>query len=386
MKLRTPLTLMQLPLLPSRRTDSSRRARSSRRSRYAAKTACLSGLIVLLLVHSAVGLYLAIHQRDDHVYSNRSELFEKRLREVRDAQTLNVVMLGSSRVQHGISPRLVEKQVEEALKQPCVSLSFACAGSGPIAQWLYLRRLIDEGRKVDFLIVEIFPTNMGLNDGQPVEALWLNPERIRPNEGPFLARYGLDESEVGESPFSRQAMVKSWDRWRFRILGQIDRRLVPRNVMLELETYGDSRGWWPITRTLAPPAKRPQRTASLLSTLGFLERWQPAPMVHAALCDMLRECRNRGIHVVLTFMPEASEFRSRYSPAAMEDIHRYLDSLQREWHVSVAFAQDWLPDSAFMDAHHLYEDGAAEFTARFCRERLLPYMTRSLAEGTASKK
>jgi hypothetical protein len=89
---------------------------------------------------------------------------------------------------------------------------------------------------------------------------------------------------------------------------------------------------------------------------------------------MLSECQKQGIHVLLIYMPESSELRSHHSSLAMADVRCYLDSLHRDWQVPVVFAQDWMPDSSFMDACHLYEDSAIEFTSRLCQECLLPYM------------
>jgi hypothetical protein len=323
----------------------------------------------------ALCVYLATYSSDDHVYSHRNKLFDERLRNCHSAAPLCVVSLGSSRVQEGISACTIEEQVEGGLKRPCVSMNFACSGGGIITQWLYLHRLIESGRRIDVAIVEILPTNMGVHEGRPVELLWLRPERIRPEEISLFARYGFDESSLRQSQsLNRDAMIKSWDRLRFGFLEQINSRLVPTNVLLQQEGDCDSWGGMPVNPVIFPPARRPERIDKYLRKAGTVESWAPAPTVHTALCDMLRECRNRGIRVVLTFMPEASEFRSHYSRAAMADIHQYLDSLQRDWQVPVVFAQDWMPDSVFMDEHHLYEFGAVQFTKRLCRERLLPLM------------
>jgi hypothetical protein len=39
-------------------------------------------------------------------------------------------------------------------------------------------------------------------------------------------------------------------------------------------------------------------------------------------------------------------------------------------------AREWLPDTAFVDSHHLLQAGAEQFTTRFGRECVLPLVDR----------
>jgi hypothetical protein len=98
----------------------------------------------------------------------------------------------------------------------------------------------------------------------------------------------------------------------------------------------------------------------------------------AALHELLELCRQRQIGAALVLMPEGSEFRSIYSPAAWQQIGTFLAETSHEFAVPVVNAREWVPDNNFTDSHHLLLRGATVFTERLGQEVILP-----LLEGQA---
>jgi hypothetical protein len=80
-------------------------------------------------------------------------------------------------------------------------------------------------------------------------------------------------------------------------------------------------------------------------------------------------------------MPESSDFRSWYAPAAEAQVNAYLKGLSRQYRVPVFDTRAWLPDAAFHDGHHLNTAGARTFSERFGREVLRPLLDQNPFAG-----
>jgi hypothetical protein len=106
----------------------------------------------------------------------------------------------------------------------------------------------------------------------------------------------------------------------------------------------------------------------------------------AALRELLELCRAEGISAALVLMPEGSEFRSWYPPAARAQIDHFLDELCRDCGAGVIDARLWLADEDFVDGHHPYPQGAARFSARLAREVIAPRLGRAGANPRSAGK
>jgi hypothetical protein len=73
-------------------------------------------------------------------------------------------------------------------------------------------------------------------------------------------------------------------------------------------------------------------------------------------------------------MPEGSEFRSWYPPAARGEIENYLSKLSRQYGCLYYDAAAWCADEDFWDGHHLLPGGARRFSAKFGREAMRPML------------
>jgi hypothetical protein len=74
--------------------------------------------------------------------------------------------------------------------------------------------------------------------------------------------------------------------------------------------------------------------------------------------------RAHGAVVGFTYLPESSEFRSWYPPAAERAAREHLATLSRELGVPVIDARTWMDDGVFVDGFHLSRIGASLFTRK----------------------
>ena len=282
-----------------------------------------------------------------------------------------------------ISGRVIEEKFEVSLGTPCIAHNFAIPGSGPVRQFLYLRRLVNEGCRPDFVCIEVFFFH---NEGEPNEALTelktINPLHIQPNEHDLLQRYGHDGVSLRQA--QNRTLFEGLTEWRV----PLQARLVPEqlpNGMPERYIY-KSTPWGdrPVQKSKVLSQHREERATALGSIYRTpVESWQISPYANRVYHDMLTYCRDQGIRAMLVYMPEGTYLRSRYSPMALKQIHDFLDEMHREYQVPTVCTLDWMPDDAFVEFHHLYTDEAQTFTARLCDEHLTPWVMNSLREDNA---
>jgi lysophospholipase L1-like esterase len=99
------------------------------------------------------------------------------------------------------------------------------------------------------------------------------------------------------------------------------------------------------------------------------------PQHAAAYRTVLRECRDRGVRVVLLRMPETDRFR-QFQTADSERLgDTFLNDVVTEFGVPTIDARTWAEDAHLPDGFHLTQAGAEAFT-----RRLLPEVRRWAAE------
>ncbi|HVW36360.1 MAG TPA: hypothetical protein VHB99_03610, partial [Pirellulales bacterium] len=113
-----------------------------------------------------------------------------------------------------------------------------------------------------------------------------------------------------------------------------------------------------------------------------LKNFRVTELADRAMCELLELCSRESIAAALYVMPEGSEFRSWYPPAARGEIEGYLAKLSRQYGCLYYDAAAWCADEDFWDGHHLLPDGARRFSAKFGRRALQP-MLETFAERKA---
>ena len=105
----------------------------------------------------------------------------------------------------------------------------------------------------------------------------------------------------------------------------------------------------------------------------------------AAHDEFSRIAFQHGIAVALLLTPEGETFRSWYSPAATLELEAFLNKLSADFGVPIYDAREWFDDTYFSDSHHLMPHGAREFTLRFEREILQPFIRGQVPSDNAHR-
>ena len=351
---------------PSEEPIAHRHGQRSRR----AKRAIVVGVAVYLIAQ--VTFNLAI--RNDWLPIRDPVYSEKRAFQALHPSTEKpkLLALGSSRTQLGFDvQRFIEKfQAETGIE--IAAFNFGCPAAGPMTCNLYLRRLLEQGERIDSLLLEIHPGFISAHE-PPYESQWLHGYRLRPEELTRLRSFGW---EVPTPPHH------GWKGWlvpfyayRFSILNQYWSKMLPCPFGLTVGSASDNYGF---VKAMEIPADRiPKAIAhtrgEYAATLENYTIGGPGPH---AIDDLLSLAKEKNIAVTVVLMPESSDFRSWYGDAGNHAISDYALSLQREHGIDVINARHWVPDAGFSDGHHLLPIGSACYSDRLAREwrpaQLLP--------------
>jgi hypothetical protein len=131
----------------------------------------------------------------------------------------------------------------------------------------------------------------------------------------------------------------------------------------------DPLGWLGYPRPAVTPEEHRRGVDWARGTYaGSLAQFRITETPDRALRELLGLCRQEQIGVTFLLMPEGSEFRSWYPPAARATIDAYLADLSRAYGAPIVDCRDWMQDAAFVDSHHLLPGGATAFSRRLGEE------------------
>jgi hypothetical protein len=142
----------------------------------------------------------------------------------------------------------------------------------------------------------------------------------------------------------------------------------------------DRDGWRPESLDYDPAYYEAKRKDYQAAFAFLKDATVPHPAARA-LRDTLAACREQGARPVLLVMPESSDFRLWYPPAARAAFDELLRRLSREFDCPLVNAAEWMPDQAFTDPAHLHAKGASAFTRRFGTEVLVPLLKGETPRG-----
>ncbi len=280
-----------------------------------------------------------------------------------------VVALGSSRTQMGFSPHGLG--LGDGPDSPIV-FNFAVAGGGPVHEVLNLKRLLDNGVKPDYVLIEVLPPVLAGHS--PAEKLIL-PARLGYADFARLAPYTEDSAALRREWLEDR--LAPFHTLRLYLMSHIAGSMLhwkSRQDFLWKQMKPD--GWMPYFFPEVPADKREKGIAEVHAQFAaYFPNYHIAPIPDRAYCDLLELCRTHHIRAALYVMPEAPSFRSWYPPGSKELARQYLAGLAREYGAPVFDASAWIADpTAYADAHHLLRHGAEAFSARFGQECVGPWL------------
>jgi hypothetical protein len=319
----------------------------------------------------------------DPEYGSKLQKLQQHLQVAADRP--QVILLGTSRSELDVRPDALPAGIAAGGPSPLV-FNMALRGASPLVNLCCLQRLLDQGVRPDWLLIEILPPQLQGKDLEEGGALCLK-HRLRWSDVSTLEGHS-------HAPWYRRMsvyrpLVDPWCEHARFVLGQYVPIIVDDEWLRKEGVFWrgqDDHGWVACPMTAPSPAEYRKATVRIQSNYGAPFTWNQVPAsTDRVLRTMLQRCAAARIKVALVIMPESTEFRTWYSPATRRTIDDYLASLTREYDVPLIDASTWMGDDCFADCHHLRPAGAAAFSERFGREVLQPLLAGSRANSGESR-
>lgn len=347
-----PITAEPLRSMPLRVAGKVRAQRSAAWSR---KHRAIAIWFVLAIVSWHLALGISIDQGPVSLRDPEHAALVTRLqarRAERPQQPLHL-FVGSSRVAVGFD-------AEEASKTgQALYFNFGVPGSGPFLQEAILERLFADGIIPERLYLELLHPFFNQAGVRSLDHSLLDGARLNAHEASDLLGYGTRST----GPLRRYAIGRTVPTLRhqaeFRDAIGLDVERASNKPPVEvIDAFGFRRRQFPAT-------ERPQLTALAHKQYDpFFQRFALAEGPWARMRNSVLRAKSRGTRVIVVVSPEASAFRSLYSPACREGVANLLNRVRTELEVDVIDARDWVGDEHFYDDHHLQSTGARIFTHR----------------------
>jgi len=275
-----------------------------------------------------------------------------------------VVVVGSSRAAMAVCPRAWEEVRPGGDSDPLL-FNLSRVGGGPLTNLMTLRRLYASGFCPAAVVLEYWPPLLH-QDGPFREAERLDPDELYDTDRPFVRAYLPDADRV-ERRILATRLNPVYARRAVWVRGVVPSWL-PRDRQYDAAVRPlDGWGWLPgLDAAGLGFAPRSARLAHHEGTYrSHLAALRVDPAADRAVREAVALARENGAAVAFAFLPESTEFRSWYSPAAEELGQAYLGQLCLDLGVPVMDARDWLADELLADGFHPTRAGAEAFTRRF---------------------
>jgi hypothetical protein len=344
-----------------------------RRRRVAARGQAALVWAAVAFVAGQLALAAAIEcrlpQLRDPNYGQKERRLLQRL-SASPAPPRTVLMLGSSRTMYGLRGQDVEQALAGPDGRPLV-FNLGLPGAGPLTELMVLRRLLRQGVRPDLLLVEVLAPVLAGQVHLAEVAHWEEePGRLWHGDLPLAERY-LPGVPLRAGWWAAAAVP--CHSLRRAMLSALAPELLPLERQLNAFRVIDDSGWTALPHVKKEAPRRRQATdrarGEYAHYFNGFRLGGPSP---PALRELLDLCRERGIPAVMVMMPEGSEFRGWYPPAAWQEMAGFLTGLGRKYGVEVIDAREWLPDEEFADGHHQFPEGAVRFSRRVARQVIAP--------------
>jgi hypothetical protein len=299
---------------------------------------------------------------------------QARLAEAPPGQSF-VLVLGSSHSRMGLRPDMLAATGPGGEPLPLV-FNFSINNSGPLTSLVCLRRLLAEGVRPDWVIVEPCPLMLWLEGCRVQSHQTLTLDRVQWRDLPVLSRYYPDAHKFRVA--WRAAQCLPWFCRRETLLSYLASRWVPPEQRLTVLWENTDRWGWQwhsnhLDPVFASRADVRQGVHDCFET--FYQSFYVSDAAMNALGELAALCREHRIPMVILRMPEARDFQRWYPPPLAQRIDASLARVSREYQLPLFDARNWVPDTCFADGHHLTPVGAIAFTKEFERRILQPLTT-----------
>jgi hypothetical protein len=286
-----------------------------------------------------------------------------------------VVALGSSLTGWAFNPSDLTSVKPGSADGPVV-FNFAINSGGVIVELLCLRRLLDDGIRPDLLVLETHPQYLFRAYNTVPGKHYLQVPRFQFRDAAVLNRYDPEWRDL-----RHEWRAMQWFPW-FNRRHDLQNYLIPhwvrRRERTDVWTFTDRNGWEYIPSAIAYAEAQP-REAGVQSILHRIHCLNNSPMEEGfkqAYREIIDLCKAHGVPVVMVRMPEVSYALRHYTPDLKKRVDAFYASLIRDTGIPYVDAKEWVVDSDFTDAFHLYPRGATVFMRRLEREFLREWLQR----------
>lgn len=331
-----------------------------------------AGLLVglLLLIDQAVGAWLEPRiLLDNHVDLHPLPAARSPIPLYRAlAAAPDVLLLGNSRIEAGISPHLLLEQAQPALAHPLQILNLALFSSTPVENYWLLKNIIRPDKQPAVILYGAAEYEFNANT-----PLW--PSRYR-HELATLADYAQvfpDPTQHIEDQFDF-LLEQGWRLYRYRaeILPAVYNLVWPDPPPTGL--VRDSYGWLGLDFQIAPTAIV-TTTRSYLGANGLLRDYTLDGLPMRAFAQFLQLAQIRHIRVIVLNMPVVAAHQSLLPPATYAAYRARIQQVAARYGASIVDYNDparWQEATDFADTNHLNRTGATKLSARVAQEVLIP--------------
>jgi hypothetical protein len=284
-------------------------------------------------------------------------MLKQRLDELPE-RPLTIVMIGTSRVEHGFDAQALEEQLAKQLPCRVVAFNMGIPQSGPVNTLILTKRMRAQGIRPDLFLVEVAPTLLAKQCRESWEAHSIRGDCLAYAELVSLETYGCSVARLRDQ-WLRSSLTPCYYQ-RDHVYMLLNSHLIPHPTRWGLFDRNDALAAPNITRDMLLAGTREGHYPAV-------QNFQLDDGLGRALKDLGKLCRGDGIPTALVWMPEGSVFRGWYPPRVRAEIRDFIDQTCREADMPFIDAQEWVADEDFSDQHHLRPSGAKVFTDRLGR-------------------
>jgi hypothetical protein len=298
----------------------------------------------------------------DCEYGERLRTLRERRAEAPDRPQL--LVLGSSRTVMAFAPEQLPP-LPTPTGSNALPFNFGLVGAGPILNLAQVSRMLADGVRPDWVVLELMPTFVCHENMAFISV------HAAARDLPVIGRHVRWHRLYGE-----YALRRLWVAPKYP--GELLARFAPDMLPTGLPKAAailPLGGCTYLQEDMSPSERERLSAISRKNLQDYLGRFQVSPAAEAATRETLDRLRSVGTRTLFLLTPEGPEIKSWYGPGARERFEKFISRLSREYDVPVVDARGWLGDDDTYDGHHALRRGAEKFTRRLGRDVLVPYLS-----------
>lgn len=302
----------------------------------------------------------------------------------------DIVCLGSSRLGAAFRPDKVQQPLRQWAADDSLLVFNACVPAGDlITADFMMERILAEGKRPALVIIEVSPEmlaerNFLLDQHVLRQFTWGEiPEHFSDicESGGLsrLLRARAIPLYVHRREICRRAYAALAETMTSSSnpAGRVQARAKVPPANMERSSPEENQGVeWDRLYLDSEPQSSPAVRQATLRGVASVRRWLKGYRVGGisaeALDRLVQRCQDHDIEVILVGAPLASAHRALYTPEIDQAYQMHLRQVAAAHHCQFIEYRDRLPDTLFLDNHHVLPQGALYFSRTLAREVLAP--------------